>query len=378
MRPSFPPKSITRFWIITALMTVSFLVGSWLVPRFRVVWDAGPLPDQAYAQSNRPLGLGNGSTTLSVGPEEPVARAVAGASPSVVNIDTVKRVVENDSFFGPQEYQESGAGSGVVIDPRGYVLTNDHVVGGATEITVTFGNGRKYQARVLGTDRETDVGLVQLLNPPKDLPVAKLGDSRRLVPGQWAIAIGNPLGFQQTVTLGVVSHTGRAMQVDDRVYKRLIQTDAAINPGNSGGALINIHGEVIGINTVVRNGAQNLGFAIPIDVAKGLSDELIRSGKIKRPWTGLNVTEVTPDLAAYLGLERREGAIVERLDRRGPAYRGGIRPGDLILELSGKKVKNRAEVEALLSRAKIGDTLNLMVERGGELLKGDITVAEKP
>src|SRR4051812_23112369 len=190
-----------RVWIIAGLMAASFLAGSWLAPPVRVGGEPGRTPGQARAQPGP-------SPRPAISADEPVARAVAQVSPSVVNIDTVSRVVQDDWFFGPRTLESRGAGSGVVIDPRGYVLTNDHVVAGASQITVTFGNGKKYRGKVIGTDHETDVGLVRILDAPT-LPAAKLGDSRNLVPGQWAIAIGNPYGYQQTVTLGVVGHTGR-------------------------------------------------------------------------------------------------------------------------------------------------------------------------
>ncbi len=180
------------------------------------------------------------------------------------------------------------------------------------------------------------------------------------------------------MTLGVVGHTGRAVRVEDRVYKRLIQTDAAINPGNSGGPLVDIRGNVIGINTVVRSDAQGIGFAIPIDLAKGIADELIANGKVKRPWTGLNTANITPDLAAYLGLSRPEGAIIDQIDRRGPAWRAGVRPGDVIRELAGRKIRSREDAEAIVGRARIGDKLKIVVEREGELYQGEIIVSEKP
>jgi serine protease Do len=362
-----------RFWLLTSGFVASFLLGSWLAPRVRITWEPGPLPNEARAQA---------PTRARVTADEPVARAVEVASPSVVNIDTVKRVVRDDWFYGPSTQERRGAGSGVVIDSRGYVLTNEHVVSGADQITVTFGDGRKYPGTVLGIDRETDVAVVRLTRPPANLPVARLADSRRLVPGQWAIAIGNPYGFQQTVTVGVVGHPGRAIRSDERVYKRLVQTDAAINPGNSGGALVDIRGEVIGINTIVQANAQGIGFAIPIDVAKGIADELIRSGKIKRPWTGLNAEDVTQDIAGYLGLQRAEGAFVDQLDRRGPAWRAGVRPGDVIRELGGQRIRSKADVDAIVARARIGDKLPILVERlvdrESQLLRGEIVVVEKP
>lgn len=357
-----------RFWIFAAMLAVAFLAGSWLAPRVRVVWEPGALPHQAQAQGQPPRPV--------ITADEPVARAVEMAGPSVVNIDTVSRVIQED-WFGPRAYQARGNGSGVVIDPKGWVLTNEHVVASVTEIYVTFGNGKRYKAEVVGKDQETDVALIKVLKAPA-LPAAKLGDSRRLIPGQWAIAIGNPYGYQQTVTVGVVGHTGRAVQVEDRVYKSLVQTDAAINPGNSGGPLVDIHGNVIGINTIVRSDAQGIGFAIPIHVAKSIADELILHGKIKRPWTGLNTIDITPEIAYSVGLDRPEGAFVDRLDRRGPAWKAGVRPGDVIRELGGRKVRTQEDVRAVLAGAKIGQKLNITVERQGDMLKGEIVVEEKP
>ncbi len=356
-----------RAAVMTILLGAGFLLGGWLAPRIRIQFEPGPLPNQAFAQS----------PAARIPPDEPIAKAVAQVGPSVVNIDTVRREIWDDWFFGPREFRRTGAGSGVVIDGRGYVLTNEHVVEGVDSLTVTFGNGRKYRGRVMGKDHETDVGLVQILDVSNP-PVAKLGDSRSLIPGQWAIAIGNPYGFQQTVTVGVIGHTGRAMQVEDRLYKRLIQTDAAINPGNSGGPLVDVRGSVIGINTIVRADAQGIGFAIPIDLAREIADELIRHGRIKRPWTGLNTRDLTPGLASYLGLSAERGAVVDRIDRRGPAWQAGVRPGDLIRELDGKPMRSAADVETLISRAKIGEKLSIVVERQGELLRGEIVVAEKP
>jgi serine protease Do len=355
-----------RFWLVTTLMSASFLAGSWIAPRIRVSIEPGGLASQA-AEPVRAV----------VSTDEPVARAAQVAGESVVNIDTRQRVVEQDWFGRPYLNEGFGSGSGVIVDPEGIVITNEHVVANASEIQVTLSNGKPYRGKVLGVDHETDVAVVKVLNAPS-LPAAQIGDSRRLVPGQWAIAIGNPLGYQQTVTVGVVGNTGRSVEVEDRVYKSLIQTDAAINPGNSGGPLVDINGRVIGINTIVRTDAQGIGFAIPIHEAKALADELVRHGKIKRPWTGLNTHDVDEERASYFGLSRLDGAFVDRLDRRGPAWRAGIRPGDVIREMDGKKVRTKAEADAIISAAKIGDKLSVTVEREGELLKGEITVAEKP
>jgi serine protease Do len=361
------PRRSHRIAILALILGGSFLAGSWLAPRFRIVVEPGPLPDQALAQTTR----------AAVSADEPVAKAVSVVAPSVVNIDTVQRVTRNDFFFGPQHYESQGAGSGVVIDPKGYVLTNEHVAANASQITVTFENGKKYRGHVIGQDHETDVAVVKLDNPA-GIPAARLGDSRKLIPGQWAVAIGNPYGYGQTVTVGVVSHTGRAVQVEDRLYKSLVQTDAAINPGNSGGPLIDIHGSVIGINTVVRSGAQGIGFAIPIHLAKAIADELILHGKIKRPWTGLNAQPVSPEIAAMIGLERVEGVFVDRLDRRGPAFKAGVRPGDVIREIGGRKIRALADVDTALGNLKIGQKIPIVVEREGQMLKGELIVEEKP
>ena len=360
-------KIAWRVPLFATALAAAFLAGSWLAPRVRVTLEPGALPDQALAQTPNPP----------ISAEEPVARAVQSAGASVVNIDTVRRFIREDFFYGPQTIERTGAGSGVVIDPRGYVLTTEHVVAGASEITVSFGNGKRYKGKVIGADQETDVGVVKL-EGAASWPAAKLGNAKTLVPGQWAIAIGNPYGYQHTVTLGVIGHTGRAVKVDDRVYKQLIQTDAAINPGNSGGALVDIHGQVIGINTVVRTDAQGIGFAIPIDLAKSIADQLIRDGKIKRPWTGINAADVTPDIAEYLGLERVEGAFVDQIDRRGPAWQAGVRPGDVLRELAGRKIRTAKDVETILASAKIGQKLKVLVERDGRRLEGEITVTERP
>ena len=358
-----------RFWWITLGMTASFLLGGWLAPRIRIEWNPGRLPNEAMAQAPRVAPI--------VGADEPVARAVSQVLDTVVNIDTVNRVVQDDWFFGRQEYRTTGAGSGVVIDTRGHVITNQHVVEGAEQIRVVFPNGRRFRGRVVGGDRDTDVALVQILNAGT-LPAAQLGDSKRLVPGQWAIAIGNPYGYQHTVTVGVVGHTGRAVQVEDRLYSKLIQTDAAINPGNSGGPLVDIHGKVIGINTVVRSDAQGIGFAIPIDVAKGIADELLRSGRIKRPWIGLVAEDLTPRTARYLGRDSAEGCYVEQLNRRGPAAQAGVQPGDVIRSLGGRAVRRKQDVEAVVNGARIGQKLQIVLERQDGGYKGEIVVIEKP
>jgi serine protease Do len=363
------------FWRLAPALIGAFLLGGWLLPHLRLEWVSGPRErDSVTAAPAVVTGL--------PGAEEPIARAAAAVSPAVVNIDTVSRVTVGtgdpffDEFFGRRTVQRQGEGSGFIIDDRGHILTNEHVVAGANEITVTLANGRRLKGRVVGADRYSDVALVKV--SAKSLPAAPLARSQSLRPGQWAIAIGNPYGLQHTVTAGVVSNVGRPVNAGDRAYERLIQTDAAINPGNSGGPLVDGRGRVIGINTVVLENAQGIGFAIPIDVALRVADELIRNGRVNRPWTGFITRTITPEIANYLGMAQATGAIVEQVAPDSPADRAGLRSGDIMLELSGKKIASADGVTAILKKAKIGDRLPTTVLRGDHVLKGEIVVQNAP
>jgi serine protease Do len=363
-----------RVLLIVVSLLASFLLGGWVLPHLKVEWRSDDEPSRWVAQAAPAVTPG----------DEPIARAAAAVSPAVVNIDTVSRV--SVGFFGDRSLDEmmgtrrtlrqTGSGSGVIIDASGYILTNEHVVQGADEILVTLTSGRKLRGRVLGADHETDVALVRIQG--RNLPAAPLGDSSNLRPGQWAIAIGNPYGLQHTVTQGVVSNTGRPVQVGDRAYKRLIQTDAAINPGNSGGPLVDASGRVIGINTMILSEAQGIGFAIPINEARRTAEELKRYGKVKRPWVGLSPRELTPQLAEYLGLPATRGAIIEQIAPRSPAARAGLQPGDLIVQLGGRPCRSAEEVNASLGNVKIGQRLPILVQRGDHRLKGEIVVEEAP
>jgi S1-C subfamily serine protease len=232
------------------------------------------------------------------------------------------------------------------------------------------------KGRVVGSDRYSDVALVQVTG--KSLPVAPLGRSQGLRPGQWAIAIGNPYGLQHTVTAGVISNVGRPISAGERSYERLIQTDAAINPGNSGGPLVDGQGQVIGVNTVVLADAQGIGFAIPIDVALRVTDELKRHGRVNRPWTGLSTRDITPEIANYLGMGQATGAIVDQVVPESPAERAGVRSGDIVLQLNDKKISSADQVGSILKAAKIGERLPISVLRGDRVLKGEIVVENAP
>jgi serine protease Do len=370
------PRHASMGWRWAIALVAAFLLGGWLLPHLRLEWRAGPDAADAVraAAARAPLPL--------PAVDEPIARAAAVVSPAVVNIDTVSRVTVGtgdpffDEVFGRRTVQRTGQGSGFIMDNQGHILTNEHVVEGANEITVTLASGRHLRGKVIGADRYSDVALVSVSGG--GLPIAPLGRSESLRPGQWAIAIGNPYGFQHTVTAGVVSSVDRPVKTGDRSYERLIQTDAAINPGNSGGPLVDIQGRVIGINTVVLADAQGIGFAIPIDVAQRVAQELIRYGHVNRPWTGLSAQTITREIANYLGMAEASGAIVDQIVPDSPAAQAGLRPGDIILQLQGKKIGNGEEVRDLLKKARIGDHLKITVLRGDQILKGEINVATAP
>ncbi len=277
---------------------------------------------------------------------------------------------------GQREYKQHGLGSGVIVSPDGYILTNNHVVGNADEIHVTLQDKREFTAKVIGKDAKTDLGLIKI--DTKDaLPVAPLGDSNTTDVGDWVIAIGNPFNVGMTVTAGIVSAKGRILGGD---YDDFIQTDASINPGNSGGPLINTKGEVIGINTAIysRTGANNgIGFAIPIDMARNVMDQLKAHGRVVRGWLGVEIQEVTPDLAQSFGLPKPEGALVASADKDGPAGKGGIERGDIVLSFNGHPVDDEHELPALVAQTPINQKVPVEVVRNGKHMTLDVTIGER-
>jgi serine protease Do len=282
-------------------------------------------------------------------------------------------------FFGQggqREFKQHGLGSGVIVSPDGYILTNNHVVGNAEEIHVTLQDKREFTAKVIGKDAKTDLGLIKI--DTKDaLPVATLGDSNGTDVGDWVIAIGNPFNVGMTVTAGIVSAKGRILGGD---YDDFIQTDASINPGNSGGPLINTKGEVIGINTAIysRTGANNgIGFAIPIDMARNVMDQLKAHGRVVRGWLGVEIQEVTPDLAQSFGLPKPEGALVASADKDGPAGKGGIERGDIVLSFNGHPVDDEHELPALVAATPINQKVPVEVVRNGKHMTLDVTIGER-
>lgn len=320
------------------------------------------------------------------------ADAVNQAAPAVVNVYS-SRVVEREQhplmsdpffrqFFGEEmpsrQRMLSSLGSGVIVSEEGYVLTNHHVISGADQIQVALRDGRETLAEVIGTDPESDLAVLKI--NLDNLPTMAIGDSENVAVGDVSLAIGNPFGVGQTVTMGIISATGRN-HLGLSAYEDFIQTDAAINPGNSGGALINAKGALIGINTAIfsrSGGSQGIGFAIPVNLAREILDELVEQGRVVRGWLGLEVQEITSGLAASFGLNAAQGVVVSSVVQNGPAQRAGLRPGDVLLAIDGKPILDPRVAMADIAEIEPGTRLPLKVVRNGETLKIEIVAGERP
>jgi serine protease Do len=331
-----------------------------------------------------------------------IVTAAQRVSPSVVSVSVITtRVVRQDPFGGmlPDEFWERFAppltyreripalGSGVIVDPHGLILTNEHVVRDAEKITVTVGGTRQLPARVLGATNTYDLAVLQV--DASDLPAAPLGDSDGLVVGEWAIAIGNPFGYllndtQPTVTAGVVSATRRDIKSEagaTTIYKNMIQTDAAINPGNSGGPLVNGAGEVIGVNTFIftqGGGSLGIGFAIPINLARRIMDEVVHYGHVRAAWPGMQVQAVTPYLAQRLGYREATGLLVTRVEPGGPAAKAGLKMGDRIVRVNDVDVRSVEDAQRAIYGASVGDGLTIRAERDGRARDFSLVLVEAP
>ncbi len=280
--------------------------------------------------------------------------------PSVVSVGAIR---PKDSLRDrPPNAQ--GSGSGVIIDQDGHIITNNHVVGDATEVEVRLSDRTKFTAQVIGKDPDTDLAILKVTTDRK-LPSARFGDSSTVKVGHWALAVGNPFGLDRTVTLGVISGTGRENMNLSR-YENFLQTDASINPGNSGGPLFNMHGEVIGINTAIINFAQGIGFAIPSNMARQVMDQLLVQGKVVRGWLGVGIQPVTAELAAKFGVSEGEGVLVNEVFEKDPAARAGIRPGDIITKVDGKAVETPNMLSRLIATLPPGATARIEIVRDGQ------------
>jgi serine protease Do len=287
-----------------------------------------------------------------------------------------------DQFFGPrtpaprEEFRQPGLGSGVIIDRRGYVLTNFHVIRGADGVTVRLSSKQEYRGRIVGVDPKTDLAVIRF-DPDAELTIAPLGNSDALRVGEWAIAIGNPFGLDQTVTVGVVSATGRA-DVGIARFENFIQTDASINPGNSGGPLVNLQGEVIGINTAIVATGQGIGFAIPANLAKRVASQLMDRGKVTRGWLGVSMQPITAELAEALGVKGTRGAVVSRVHPGSPAAAAGLAQHDVIVAFEGVPVDDYHHLQRLAAEAEVGKSVTLDIVRARERRSVEVTIAESP
>lgn len=312
--------------------------------------------------------------------------------PAVVNISTSTNVRMQDNpllndpvfryFFGipnqPRQQQRNSLGSGVIIDKdEGYVLTNNHVIDKADVITVTLSDGRQLNAKLVGTDPEADVAVIQI--PADNLTALEIADSSQLKVGDFVVAIGNPFGLGQTVTSGIISALGRS-GLGIEGYEDFIQTDASINPGNSGGALVNLRGEFVGMNTAIlapSGGNVGIGFAIPSNMAITIKDSLVKHGEVRRGMLGVTTQDLTADLIKAFNLQGQHGAVVSRVDAGSPAEKAGIEPGDIIVAVNGHEIRNgSSQIRTLIGLLQIGDTANIDIIRGGERMTVEATIGK--
>jgi serine protease Do len=283
-----------------------------------------------------------------------------------------------ERFFGdsmPREYQQSSLGSGFIVGKDGYIVTNNHVVDGADEIKVTLKNGKEYSAEVVGTDSNTDIALIKI-EPEETLKVAELGDSDTLNVGDWVVAIGSPFGYEQTITAGIISAKGRVIGAGP--YDDFLQTDASINPGNSGGPLIDMDGKVVGINTAIVDIGTGIGFAIPINMAKGIVEQLKSNGEVTRGYLGVTIQDISKETAQYQGLKDSKGALVAGVTPGDPADKAGIKAQDIIIELNGKTIEDTRDLTRLVAEIPVGDTAEVVVQRSGKTKKFKVEIAKRP
>ena len=375
-----------RIWLLFS-QTVTIALALYVVA-------AALRPD--WLRPAQPSQLGSVASSVPVLQAPPGAPGAAGyreaagrAMPAVVNILTSKNLGQNhpllkDPFFrrffgeGAPREQQSSLGSGVIVSPDGYILTNNHVIEAADEIEVVLADGRKAPAKVVGTDPETDLAVIRI--EARNLPVVVLGREESARVGDVVLAIGNPFGVGQTVTMGIISALGRN-NLHINHFENFIQTDAAINFGNSGGALIDAGGNLIGINTAIYSqsgGSVGIGFAIPVSTARAVMDAIIKDGHVVRGWVGIETQDITPELAESFGLARDKGTIVAGVVRGGPAARGGIRPGDILVSVDGKPAGSTAQTLELIARLVPGEKATMTVLRKDREATVDVLVARRP
>ncbi|MBS0305108.1 MAG: trypsin-like peptidase domain-containing protein [Proteobacteria bacterium] len=376
-------------WLLFSQAVTVALALLFVVATLKPQWlPAGPTSAPATAARPAPTFAPAPPAAASAGTGGSFAAAVHRAAPAVVSI-TATRAGRNPHaddprfrfFFGDRALapqRQIGIGSGVIVAPEGYLLTNHHVVDGALEIEVQLADGRQTQASLVGSDAETDIAVLKIDLAP--LPVLPMADSARLQVGDAVLAIGNPFDIGQTVTAGIVSALDRT-QRGNSPFQSFIQTDAAINPGNSGGALVDASGALVGINTAIfsrTGGNLGIGFAVPVDTARDVMQAIVRGGKVQRGWIGVDARDLGAELAASLALPLRSGVLVAGVVHDGPAAAGGVRPGDVLLGIAGREVASAAELLPTVAALPPGSKAQVRVQRGTQTLALEVTIGERP
>ena len=338
----------------------------------------------------------SGTTFL---PPDSFSNLAESASPAVVNIRTVKTIKGGGHVFrhfkkGPfgdddpmkdffdrffdedqkRDFKQRSLGSGFIIDKDGYIVTNNHVIDNADKIVVILNDEKEFEAQIIGRDKNTDLALIKI-ESNHNLPVLRFGDSDALKVGQWVVAIGNPFGLEQTVTAGIVSAKGRV--IGSGPYDDFIQTDASINPGNSGGPLLNMEGEVVGINTAIVAGGQGIGFAIPVNLAKNIILQLKSTGEVTRGWLGVGIQDISEEVAEYYGIKEQKGVLVTEVFPGDPADLAGIKPKDIILSVNGKTVDSARQLTSMIADIGVGDTIQIKINRDGKTRTIDVKIAKR-
>ncbi len=376
-----------RSWLVFSQAVTVIVAALFVLLTFKPEWlphgaaggflPAPTLVEIAHEPALPASGAGDGGYAL----------AARRAAPAVVSVTATKMAQRNPHaddprfrfFFGDGQgtQQQVGLGSGVIVSPEGYLLTNQHVVEGATEIEVQLADGRATSARLVGSDAETDIAVLKI--DLGQLPVIVLGDVRALQVGDAVLAIGNPFNVGQTVTAGIVSALDRT-QADSSPFQNFIQTDAAINPGNSGGALVDAQGSLVGINTAIYSasgGSLGIGFAVPVDTARNVMEALIHGGRVRRGWIGVVPRDLSAELADSLDLPLKDGALIAGVLRDGPAARGGVRPGDVVIKVGDKPVHNTGELMAAVAALAPDSVATLQLQRGADRLQVQVHVDER-
>jgi len=393
-------KNIKLILGIISLIVLGIFLGKMLQEPERVVlFDSGKSDSNSMKVVPATMITPNANYKSLNDFNEAFVEIASNVTPSVVTIITEKVIKSNinrsipgfddeffQHFFGipqPQDRRGEALGSGVIVNKNGYIITNNHVVENGETIKVKLLDEREYDAEIIGTDKRTDLAIIKI--NAKNLIPAKLGNSEKLRVGEWVVAIGSPLSDQlaHTVTSGIVSAKGRNSVIGNNIYGSMIQTDAAINPGNSGGALVDIRGELIGINTAIATsggyaGNIGIGFAIPIDMAKKVMRDLIEKGKVERAWLGVQIQDVDDRKAKAMKLETREGALISEVVEDSPAEKGGLKVGDVVIEVDGKKVKSSSHLQYLIGNREIGETVKIDVIRGKKKISLKILLGEFP